>query len=388
MRRKKILFVFYDLQTGGVPTSFSGIFEQFNNKCEIDVMPLSYNRDCRYNFQKKLIKTSLLFQSCYSYVWNTHGLFRIWIFLFKIVVKCCLEIFHYDISENIKKREIDRIEKKGYELIISFQDQLSAELCSKFILTPKIQWIHFDYVYQCGVNKNNKLILDTFEKLIFVSKYTMDVFKENYPSLTSKCDYVYNLFDKSRIIELSQESANYINCNSRNFSMVTVGRIDKNKRVWMIPEIASQIKKEGIKFNWYIIGKGKLNDEITLKDNISKNDVSDCVHLLGYQNNPYKFIARSSVLVSVSATEACPMIFNEAKILGKPIVTTDFGSAFEFVHDGEDGFISSPENIAKTLLRIINDKRLYEFVCTNAKKLAVDNDSLVEKMEKIFDSVY
>ena len=81
----------------------------------------------------------------------------------------------------------------------------------------------------------------------------------------------------------------------------------------------------GYKYHLYLIGTGDMDNE--LKERTSKYGLQNYVHFLGYQTNPYKFLSRTKLLVSMSYQEGFSGAFVEAISLGKPFVSTDVGGA-------------------------------------------------------------
>ena len=69
------------------------------------------------------------------------------------------------------------------------------------------------------------------------------------------------------------------------------------------------------------------------------------------------------------------MVFNEARVLNVPIVTTDFGSAHEFVTDGVDGYIRPIEKIPDVISDICLDLGKYQNLHKNSvPKYIVNNE--------------
>ena len=94
--------------------------------------------------------------------------------------------------------------------------------------------------------------------------------------------------------------------------------------------------------------------------NIKEYDVADCVKVLGEKKNPYPFFKSANLLVSTSISEACPMIFNEAKILNLPIISSDFPSAYEFIVPGKDGYICDIDTMPTMIEQIIQIMAMYQ----------------------------
>jgi glycosyltransferase involved in cell wall biosynthesis len=82
------------------------------------------------------------------------------------------------------------------------------------------------------------------------------------------------------------------------------------------------------------------------------------VDLLGYVQNPYAYIARSTVFVLSSAWEGLPTVLIEAMALGKPVVSTDCESGpSEILADGKYGFLTpvgDSEALASAILEVLS----------------------------------
>ena len=112
--------------------------------------------------------------------------------------------------------------------------------------------------------------------------------------------------------------------------------------------------------------------------------MKDCVVYLGGKSNPYPYFKMADLLVCVSESEACPMIFNEAKLLNLPIVSTDFPSAFEFIDRDKDGRITQIEAMADTIADIISEdsKRNTNDSTFDANEL---NDRILLQLSQLFE---
>ena len=72
-----------------------------------------------------------------------------------------------------------------------------------------------------------------------------------------------------------------------------------------------------------IIGSTAGDESGRVKSLISELGLSDQIELLGEQDNPLRFVARSSVLALSSRNEGMPVVILEAMAVGVPIVSTD-----------------------------------------------------------------
>ena len=78
------------------------------------------------------------------------------------------------------------------------------------------------------------------------------------------------------------------------------------------------------------------------------------------------------------------MIFNEAKILNVPVVTTDFGSSYEFISDGESGVITTINEIDNVLFEVISNTSFYQMLKNNMAHLKYSNASIIQSLHSLF----
>jgi glycosyltransferase involved in cell wall biosynthesis len=81
-----------------------------------------------------------------------------------------------------------------------------------------------------------------------------------------------------------------------------------------------------------ILGEGKARPRLLAL--ITELGLGDQVDLVGFQSNPYPFMARSALFVLSSAWEGSPNVLTEALALGTPAVATDCPSGPAEVLDG------------------------------------------------------
>lgn len=285
----------------------------------------------------------------------------------------------------VTKRTINKIEKhKQYDVVIGFQEELATRFTSYFTCPHKIAWIHCDYVKTFGKEVDETDIYSHFEKIVCVSQFTRQGFIGRYPSLSDKIVAIHNLFDAEHIKELSKATIDDHRFDASHFTIISMGRVHDVKRFYLIPEIAAQLKKVNLDFRWYILGSADIPSELKrLMDAIHNYDMEENVIYLGGKSNPYPYLKVADLLVSISKSEACPMIFNEAKVLHVPILSADFGSAFEFIEEGKDGYITSTEELSPKLIELVSQPNeltsIRDFI-----GISHTNDEIIDLLVKLF----
>ena len=146
----------------------------------------------------------------------------------------------------------------------------------------------------------------------------------------------------------------------KRLHIVTVGRLVSPKGYEFAIEAAKILIDNKIDFIWHFVGGGTLYD--TLQASIHQNALTDNIILEGEQSNPYPYIQAADIYVQTSRFEGFGMTIGEAKILGRPIVSTNFPVVYNQITDGENGLVvgMSAEEIAEGIMRLINDSSLRE----------------------------
>lgn len=354
--KKTILFITVDLRYGGTNSSLSNVYSILKDTYDIRVFSLYNKKIGDYSFKDQVLPSGRLIYWCYSYFSDLSGWDKAGAFLFKFLIRFC-SIIKFDLTSFLRKREASKIQKNyHFDLVIGFQEGAATEFATLFNGIKKMAWIHCDYArYHSMIMRDEQPIYEKFDRVICVSNYTAKMFAKVYPSLKDKVVYIYNLYDKDRAIKMSHDFICEDSFDTSLFTILSVGRIDHVKRFSYIPAIAKKVKESVKDFKWYVIGNVVEKKEyISLCENIKKNGVESNVVLLGGKSNPYPYFAKSNLFVTTSSSEACPIVFLEAQTFNIPIITTAFGSASEFIIDGENGYITTLDMIHTRIIDVMN----------------------------------
>lgn len=293
------------------------------------------------------------------------------------------------ISKNKKIREIifqnqaKKIAIKKFDTVIACQEGICTEFVSHINCQNKIAWVRCDYsksVYNKSVDEK---VYSNFNKIVCVSDLTSERFKEIYPQYAEKTIAINNPQSEDYIIEQSLNNDNDPLFIKKGYTIVSIGRIDPIKRFSEIPRIASFLALKNLEFKWYIIGDGSKEEKRKIRENIIKEKVEEYVVCLGLKTNPHYYIKNADLLVSLSISEACPRVINEAKILHVPVVCTNFDTAKEYIDNMKNGFISPIDEIKHSILKIIQNEELKNNIIANISKFHFDNDDILKKINEV-----
>lgn len=201
-------------------------------------------------------------------------------------------------------------------------------------------WVHNDYMsfYNFDTDKYisffEKLKIDQFKKVVFVSENDKQIFIEQFPKYIGKCIFCNNLIDYRKILEKSKEKIEDFIEEKSIVTFINLGRHDeKQKRISRIINSTKRLNQEGFIFRVILVGDGPDFE----KYKAQAKDINN-IHFLGAKRNPYPYLAKSDCLLMSSDFEGYPVVFIESLILGKPIITTDVSDSKKDI-EGKYGIV-------------------------------------------------
>ena len=262
----------------------------------------------------------------------------------------------------------------------SFYGGVNEFVLTKLNAKRKIAYLHCDYC-NCGANNspNNKLYFD-FDLIAACSDGCRRSFLAAIPELKGKCVTAPN-FHRYRIIQsLAQE--NPVVYEPGRFHLLTVGRLAHEKAVDRAVQAVSYVIKQGIAVSLHVVGNGNMMDSLE-KLAVSLN-VQDFVHFYEEQPNPYRFMANADLLLVTSYHEAAPMVIEEARAIGLPVLTVETTSSKEMVTDNNSGWVckNTQQALNESLLDILTEVSILEE--TKARLTAIKpNNSIAERQFRL-----
>lgn len=173
---------------------------------------------------------------------------------------------------------------------------------------------------------NYKYIYPKLDRIACVSTEVKNSILDAFPWFKKNdVRVVYNVHNFDSILEKSREVLNEKESEIVDgHTILYIGRFDKNKApqraLQAFIKAVDQLPNES---KLCFIGKDTQNLQPEMEMMISNHKLSDRVHILGFQTNPYKFLARAKGLISCSYSEGLPGVMIESLLLKKPVVTTN-----------------------------------------------------------------
>lgn len=158
--------------------------------------------------------------------------------------------------------------------------------------------------------------------MICNSTYMHDYLTMYAPECAGKIKTIHNILDVDRIVKLAETSPEqqYVNFTKDRLVVTAAGRFTAAKG-WNNLLKAFSLVRQQIDACLVLMGEGEEKENI--KQLIMDLSLQDSVFLIGFQNNPFRYIARSNVFVLPSYYEGFPNMLIEAMACSVPVVATD-----------------------------------------------------------------
>ena len=298
-----------------------------------------------------------------------------------------IHLSEYDLNAFYSVKSLPQCSDHCYDCVIAYQvlsPAVVANALYRFRGLKKVLWVHGRNVRPQSLNVFFDKEYCKFDFIACVSESTRTEFSHDFPKAKKKTAVFYNLLPVDEILEKSKAP---IDVSLTNTAIVTVGRLSPEKGQQMIPQTTRLLLDVGYDVYWYLVGDGALRE--TVESEIQKYDVAEHVILLGTQMNPYPYIKNCDIYVQTSFSEGYCTTTMEAKILRKPIVTTDAPGMREQFVSGENGLIvdaMTPEALFEGIRTLLDHPELREKFVENLSHEVCDNSGELQKLYDFIES--
>ena len=371
MQKKKILFLIHDLGQGGAEKVLVNLVNNINrNEFDISVTVLFGG-----GINEQFLKPDIKFKA----VWP------------KMIPG------NSKLMKLVSPKQLHKIVvKENYDIEVSYLEGPSARVISgcQNKNTKLISWIHGEQKSLKKVSesfrskKEAKKCYEKFDQTICVS----ETVKKDFCKLLNyqrPCCVLYNTVESNKIIEKSKEPVPELE-SDKFFKLIAVGSLKTIKGYNRLLHIIFRLKQENKKIRLYVLGIGPQEKE--LKEYVEKKGLKENIIFLGYQTNPYKYVAKSELFVCSSFAEGFSTAATEALIVGTPVCTVNVSGMKEMLgEDNEYGIVTenSEEALYEGIKNIVDDpKKLKHYKRMAQIRGKIFNTQITtEKVEKLFSEL-
>ena len=288
--------------------------------------------------------------------------------------------------------------RKKYDVVVSYLEGPTTHIISgcpdKTI--RRIAWVHVEMKngrqLRAGFRsmKEASQAYHSFDKVAFVARTVQESFERVSGDSFENARVLYNTIDSEKIREKARANSAGSVFLADEFNIISVGRIIPAKGFDRLAKIQKNLNASGYKTHVYILGTGKDREEIEAYT--AENGISDSFSFLGFQENPYPFVAGADLFVCSSRREGFSTAVTEALILGVPVVSTDCSGAHELLgENNEYGIVTEGgvKELYKGIKKVLDTPDLLTYYREKARERgrSFETEKTVASVEKMLSEL-
>lgn len=265
--------------------------------------------------------------------------------------------------------------KEHYEIEVSYLEGPSARVISgcNDANTKLVSWIHVEQHTMERLSgsfrseREARECYNRFDQTVCVSQYVHDDFCRIL-NFQKPCRVLYNTVESEKILAHADDTAPEL-MDDGKIRLMAVGTLKESKGYMRLLSIIKRLHDEKYPVHLYILGIGPLQQE--MERYIQASDLQEAVTLLGYQTNPYKYVAKCDLFVCASFAEGFSTAATEALIVGTPVCTVEVSGMKEMLGEHNEWGIVT-ENSEEALYQGIKDLLDYPDNLAHYKEKAIE----------------
>lgn len=336
---------------------------------------------------------------------------------FNVYIFHCLAV--RNIPFKILKDESNRYHQILYPTLPNNKSQVfSSKYLSKKIekkikeINVEFDLIHVHFAIPTGISLTINNFFDSIPKILTV--HGSDVNK--YPNLNKKYyRYISNSLKsydkvicvsedlKNKVINMDHSinaGVNYLGVqvlkdkklkknSCLQYDSIYVGNVIIEKGLRELLGALKILKERDSRFishKLLVVGEGKYKFE--MERTVNEYNLSENVIFIGSLKNDevYKKIAQSKILILPSYSEGLPTVLMEAGLVGTPVIATKVGGIPELIEDEYSGILIEPrseESLVNALLKFYDNNKLVENLGENLNKVVMKKFNQKESIENL-----
>jgi putative capsular polysaccharide biosynthesis protein len=385
--KKRILFMIGTLQSGGVSKSIVNLLNAMD-RTTYDVHLLLLDRsgdilspylpsDITVHVNREIENLHRGLRGVRALVFTGH----LWLALGSLI-RMLLSKFSRAWAGRWLAYLMPRFTDLSFDLIVDYggQQQLYY-MMDKLDGKKKITFFHNDYSKWPYYYAADRLYYPKVDQILSISQTCVDVLKAYFPDCKDKISVMQNISSPVLITKQANET---VDLPIAPLLLVSLGHIMRRKGTDFSIDAAKILQKKGVEFKWMLVGKVVEKDLIR---RIEQEGLADRFVVLGIRSNPYPYIKAADIYVHPARFEGKSIALDEAKILCKPIIVTNFSTVNDQFEDRVNASICemNGDALADAIIELATNKELCQSYVAYLNAHIVDNSSEVEKLYAFID---
>lgn len=289
--------------------------------------------------------------------------------------------------------------KEDYDVVVAYLEGSCTRILSgcKNKNTKKVTWVHIElnqpklFKSSFWTMRGVRKAYNSYDKIVCVAQTVKDAFVNNSGVNSDTLEVLYNTNQTDRILTLSREPIEDMQFKNDIPNICSVAKIIPTKGYDRLLNVHKKLLDEGYKHRIYLIGIGEQIDE--LKQTAAEKGVAGSFVLLGFKENPYKYMKACDAYVCSSRREGFSTAVTEALVLGLPTVSTNCSGAVELLGENNDyGLVvdNSEEGIYEGMKKMLSntDTLLHYKKLAEERGKAFKTDKTVRAVEDMLENLF
>lgn len=279
---------------------------------------------------------------------------------------------------------------KKYDIAVGYLEMAPTYfVVDKVQAKKKIGWIHTNYSNSGMDHRLDQYYFEKLDHVVTVSQECEKPLKALFPFANDKIHVIGNIVSPSVIKKLSQEQVSEHDFNNADGSItiLTIARLCHVKGIDLAIEACRMLVDRGVNVKWHVLGTGTEKENFEYNQMIQDYGLEEHFKLAGVKENPYPYLSKAHIYVQPSRFEGRSIAIEEAKILGKPIVVTNFSTVKEQITDDETGVIVevNAASLASGILEVIENDNLKVKLRMKLAAEALGSEDEIYKVYTLFN---
>lgn len=265
--------------------------------------------------------------------------------------------------------------KGRWDAVVDFNGQHQLYyMARKIEADRRATFFHSDYRRWRYYESADRRFFGHVDAIFTVSDVCVEALREVFPEYTDRIAKVENICAPGIIARMAAQTQEMPTLHGT--VLMTLGHITHNKGADLIIEAAGRLHDAGVDFTWMMVGAPQEQEYIT---KMSTPPLDAHFRLIGVTANPYPYLRRADIVVHPSRFEGKSIALDEARLMGKAVVVTDFSTVGDQFTDGVNATIvpMDGESIANAIRDLIEHPETADkYRCYNASHPADQSHNL------------
>ena len=287
--------------------------------------------------------------------------------------------------------------RERFDIEVSYLEGPSARIVSgcPSMETKLVSWIHIEQHTKKRAAKSFRSYRESancyrhFDRTICVSQTVKEDFLSIYPML-EQVEVLYNTNETDQIFALKDEPVEENLFPDGEIRLCGVGKLMPTKGFDRLARIHKRLRDEGYPVHSYVLGIGPEKEK--LEAYLAEHHLENSFTLLGYQTNPYKYVAKCDLFVCTSFAEGFSTAATEALIVGTPVCTVEVSGMREMLGENNEWGVVTENNedsLYQAIKCLLDDPALLAHYRGKAKERGetFSTEKTVRAVEEMLESL-